>query len=56
MIIVDLSQVMISNLMVQLGNHTNTEIEEELLRHMILDSISSYNQNFKNEYGEMIIA
>jgi hypothetical protein len=53
MIIVDLSQVMISNLMVQLGNHTNTEIEEELLRHMILNSIRSYNQKFKNE---MIIA
>lgn len=56
MIIVDLSQVMISNLMVQLGNHTNTEVEEDLLRHMILNSIRSYNQKFKNDYGEMIIA
>lgn len=56
MIIVDLSQVMISNLMVQLGNHTNTELEEDLLRHMILNSIRSYNQKFKNEFGEMIIA
>ena len=56
MIIVDLSQVMISNLMVQLGNHTNAEIEEDLLRHMVLNSIRSYNQKFKNEYGEMIIA
>jgi hypothetical protein len=56
MIIVDLSQVMISNLMVQLGNHTNTEIEEDLLRHMVLNSIRSYNQKFKNEFGEMIIA
>ena len=56
MIIVDLSQVMISNLMVQFGNHTNTELEEDLLRHMILNSIRSYNQKFKNEYGEMIIA
>lgn len=56
MIIVDLSQVMISNLMVQLGNHTNTELEEDLLRHMVLNSIRSYNMKFKNEYGEMIIA
>ena len=56
MIIVDLSQVMISNLMVQLGNHTNTEVEEDLLRHMVLNSIRSYNQKFKNEFGEMIIA
>ena len=56
MIIVDLSQVMISNLMVQLGNHTNAELEEDLLRHMILNSIRSYNMKFKNDYGEMIIA
>jgi hypothetical protein len=47
---------MISNLMVQLGNHTNTELEEDLLRHMILNSIRSYNMKFKNDYGEMIIA
>lgn len=56
MIIVDLSQVMISNLMMQLGNHTNTEVEEDLLRHMVLNSIRSYNMKFKNEYGEMVIA
>jgi len=56
MIIVDLSQVMISNLMMQLGNHTNTEVEEDLLRHMILNSIRSYNMKFKEEYGEMVIA
>ena len=47
---------MISNLMMQLGNHTNTEVEEDLLRHMILNSIRSYNMKFKNEYGAMIIA
>jgi 5'-3' exonuclease len=40
----------------QLGNHTNTEVEEDLLRHMILNSIRSYNMKFKDEYGEMIIA
>ncbi len=56
MIIMDLSQVMISNLMVQLGNHTNAEIEEDLLRHMILNSVRSYNVKFKAEFGEMIIA
>jgi hypothetical protein len=52
----DLSQVMISNLMVQLGNHTNAEIEEDLLRHMILNSVRSYNVKFKAEFGELIIA
>jgi hypothetical protein len=56
MIIVDLSQVMISNLMMQLGNHTNTEVEEDLLRHMVLNSIRSYNVKFKDEFGEIVIA
>ena len=56
MIILDLSQVMISNLMIQLGNHTNADIEEDLLRHMVLNSVRAYNVKFKNEFGEMIIA
>lgn len=56
MIIVDLNQVMISNFMAQIGNHTNIPIEEDLLRHMALNSIRSYNAKFRNEYGEMIIA
>ena len=56
MIIMDLSQVMISNLMIQLGNHTNADIEEELLRHMVLNSVRAYNVKFKHEFGEMIIA
>jgi hypothetical protein len=55
-IIVDLNQTMISNFMAQIGNHTNIPIEEDLLRHMILNSIRSYNAKFKAEYGEMIIA
>lgn len=56
MIIVDLQQVMISNFMQQIGNHTNIKVEEDLLRHMILNSIRSYNAKFRNEYGEMVIA
>ena len=56
MIIVDFNQVMISNLMMQLGNHTNVPIEEGLFRHMVINSLRSYKQKFANEYGEMIIA
>ena len=56
MIILDLNQVMISNLMVQLGNHTNHQVEEDLLRHMILNSIRLYKQKFSAEYGELVIA
>jgi hypothetical protein len=56
MIIVDLSQVMISNIMMQLGNHTNSRVEENMVRHMVLNSIRNYRQKFLREYGEMIIA
>jgi hypothetical protein len=56
MYIVDLNQVMISNFMVQIGNHTNIKVEEDLLRHMVLNSLRSYNVKFRDEYGEMIIA
>lgn len=47
---------MISNLMAQIGNHTNTEVEEDLLRHMILNSIRLYRKKFAREYGELVIA
>lgn len=56
MLIVDMNQVMISNFMAQIGNHTNIKIEEDLLRHMVLNSIRTYNHRFKSEYGEMVIA
>lgn len=56
MIIVDLNQVMISNLMMQLGTHTNAKIEENMVRHMILNSIRSYKVKFGAEFGELVIA
>jgi hypothetical protein len=56
MIIIDLNQVMISNLMMQLGNHTNAQLEENMVRYMVLNSIRSFNQKFSREYGEIVIA
>ena len=56
MILVDFNQVMISNLMMQIGNHTNIPIEEGLFRHMVINSLRSYKQKFGSEYGEIIIA
>lgn len=56
MIIIDLSQVMIATLMAQLGNHTNAEVDENLLRHMVLNSIRANKMKFSAEYGELIIA
>lgn len=56
MILVDLNQTMISNFMAQIGAHTNIKVDGDLLRHMILNSIRSYNVKFRAEYGELIIA
>lgn len=56
MLILDLNQVMLSNLMVQIGNHTNAEVDENMVRHMILNTIRSLNAKFRGEYGELIIA
>lgn len=56
MIIVDLNQVMISNLMMQLGNHTNAQIDEGMVRHMVLNALRSYKSKFSEKYGELVIA
>lgn len=55
MILIDLNQVMIANLMVQIGNHKNAQLDENMLRHMILNSIRSYKMKFGEKYGELII-
>lgn len=54
MILIDLNQVMISNLMQQL-QFKNEGLEPELIRHMVLNSIRMYKQKFGNEYGDLII-
>jgi len=40
----------------QLGNHTNAQIEENMVRHMILNSLRSYKVKFGLDFGEMVIA
>lgn len=54
-ILVDLNQVMIANLMVQIGNHHNAEVDESMIRHMVLNSIRYNRTKFKDEFGELII-
>ena len=56
MIIVDLNQIMISNLMVQINGRNAVELSEDLVRHMILNSLRGINKKFRKEYGELVIA
>lgn len=56
MILVDLSQVMISSLMLQIGSKSfDTELTDDLMRHMVLNTIRSYRQRFGEEYGEIVL-
>lgn len=57
MLLLDFSNVMIANLHAQIGLHSANEVEPELLKHMVLNSLRSIRTKFnKDEYGELIIA
>lgn len=56
MILCDLNPVLISNYMIQVGNHSNVPVDENLFRHMALNSIRGYKKKFGSEYGEFVIA
>lgn len=55
MIIVDLSQVMISNILAQVGTHTDA-IEPNLIRHTVLNMIRTIKNKYQPEYGELVLA
>ena len=49
MILLDYSQIAISNIIVQKLN------DEDMIRHMILNSIRMYNKKYRDQYGQMVI-
>ena len=54
-ILVDYNQIFIANLMKQPEIHIRGTADEDLDRHMVLNSLRSYRTKFKNKYGELII-
>ena len=55
-ILVDLNQVAISNLMVAINTYSkNEEINEGLIRHMVLNSLRMYKVKFGEKYGDLVI-
>ena len=56
MVLIDFSQVLISNLMQQIGSNPKIQLDENLIRHMILNSLRSYSRQFSHKYGEVVIA
>jgi len=55
MILIDMNQVTISNLMMQLGSKRDNELDENLVRHMVLNSIRGYRSRFHEAFGEMVL-
>ena len=54
MILIDLNQVLLAGLMAQISNKS-VKLEEDLIRHMILNIIRTHVKNFKDEYGEVVL-
>ena len=55
MILIDLNQVLLSGLMAQISGQKNIKLEEDLIRHMILNILRNHIKNFKSEYGEVVL-
>jgi len=56
MIIIDMNQITLASLMMHLNMTKTKEPDENMVRHMILNSIRMYRTQFHNEYGEVILA
>ena len=55
MIIIDMNQIALANLMMNLNMNKSKEVDEDTVRHMILNSIRMYRQEYKEEYGEPVL-
>tara|TARA_Y100000996_G_scaffold308145_1_gene244815 strand:+ start:182 stop:1018 length:837 start_codon:yes stop_codon:yes gene_type:complete len=54
MILIDFSQTIIAGLMAQLKANDG-EMSEDLLRHMIINSLRNYQKRYAEEYGEIVL-
>ena len=52
MILVDMNQVTISNLMIQMKDEP---LSEDLVRHMVLNSLRSYKTTFRKDFGVLVL-
>jgi hypothetical protein len=54
-ILVDYNQVVLASLFASIGNHTNLDVDENIIRHMFLNSIRYNRKKFTDKYGEIVI-
>ena len=51
-----MNQISLASLMMYLNMNKTKEVDENMVRHMILNSIRMYRTNFKQEFGEVVLA
>ena len=56
MIILDMNQISVASLMMQLNMDKTDVVDENMVRHMILNSVRMYRTQFVKDYGELVIA
>ena len=49
MIVIDMNQIALANLMVNMKMNNNKTIDENMVRHMILNSIRMYRKEYHSE-------
>jgi len=54
-IIIDMNQISLASLMMHLNMTKEKVVDENMVRHMILNSIRLYRNMFKDKYGEVIL-
>ena len=50
-----MNQIALANLMMNLNMNKSKEVDANMVRHMILNSIRMYRQEYKEEYGEPVL-
>ena len=55
MILIDFTQIAIGSLMVAIHRAPDNEIDENLVRHLVLNTLRYYRSRFIEKYGELVI-
>jgi 5'-3' exonuclease len=55
MILVDMNQISLASMMMHLNMNKSKEIDENMVRHMILNSLRMYRTKFSSEFGELVL-
>jgi hypothetical protein len=55
MVLIDLNQVLLAGLMAQITGKGANKYDEDLIRHMALNTLRTHVKNFRGEYGEIVL-